>query len=221
MKFKLQSYGERGILVRELDEERRWRLIAAAEQCPPQGLAEYVPGYNTLLFYFKERYGFEHLEEWLGLHDVGSAGGGARLKGRSLRRIPVCYDGPDLEFVARVTGLRPEEVIQQHCTPVYTVRMIGFSPGFPYLEGLSPRLHLPRRDEPRNHIKPGSVAIGGPHAGIYSVASPGGWHLLGRTNVRLFDPGVACGSPATQAAACLLQAGDQVRFEVVEKLGDA
>jgi KipI family sensor histidine kinase inhibitor len=122
-------------------------------------------------------------------------------------QIPVRYggqDGPDMEGFARDRGLTPREVIAFHTSVDYYVFMIGFAAGFPYLGGLPEVLHSPRRDSPRIRVPAGSVGIGGSQTGIYPVEAPGGWHLLGRTEVVLFDP--SSDRPA------LLQAGDRVRF---------
>lgn len=120
-------------------------------------------------------------------------------------RIPVTYDGPDLAEVARRVGLTPDGLIEAHSGITFTVAFLGFVPGFAYLEGLPPELRLPRRATPRQRVEAGSVAIGGPWAGVYPLTSPGGWHLLGRTATRLFDP---------QAPdPILLRPGDRVRFE--------
>jgi KipI family sensor histidine kinase inhibitor len=124
--------------------------------------------------------------------------------------IPVRYgggDGPDLAEVARATGLPDDEVVARHAGAAYEVRFIGFSPGFPYLAGLPDRLHVKRRAAPRTRVPAGSVAIAGAQAGIYPVASPGGWHVIGRTEFVLFDPGRD--RPAT------LTPGDRIRFVVV------
>ena len=93
--------------------------------------------------------------------------------------IRVRYDGPDLDDVAAAAGLSTDEVVTRHLAGDYIVAMLGFLPGFGYLRGLDPRLHLPRRATPRPRIEAGSVAIGGPYSGVYPFASPGGWHLLG------------------------------------------
>lgn len=125
-------------------------------------------------------------------------------------RIPVCYEGdyaPDLPEVAAATGLAPEEVVRLHLAPLYTVYMLGFSPGFPYLGDLDPRLVLPRRSDPRPRIPAGAVAIATGYTAIYPQETPGGWHVLGRTPVRLFDPGAE--HPA------LLGPGDSVRFVAI------
>jgi len=126
--------------------------------------------------------------------------------------IPLIYDGPDLAEVAERCGLTTAELIARHSGAVYRVVLIGFLPGFPYLDGLLPELHLPRRATPRPLVPAGSVAIAGPQTGIYPQASPGGWHLLGTTAARLFDP--ARWPPA------LLSAGDVVRFEPVGREDD-
>ena len=107
-----------------------------------------------------------------------------------LIEIPVCYGGdygPDLDAVASFHSMAPEEVVRLHCAAVYYVYMIGFTPGFPYLGGLDERLHTPRRKEPRKVVPAGSVAIADRQTGIYPIDSPGGWHLIGKTPVRIFD----------------------------------
>jgi KipI family sensor histidine kinase inhibitor len=124
--------------------------------------------------------------------------------------IPVCYGGthgPDLPAVAAHAGLDPAQVIERHATAEYRVAMIGFKPGFPYLLGLDPALAMPRRATPRASVPAGSVAIGGPQTGIYPAESPGGWQLIGRTGVRLFDP--------ARERPSLLAPGDRVRFRPV------
>jgi KipI family sensor histidine kinase inhibitor len=121
--------------------------------------------------------------------------------------IPVRYGGdlgPDLGDVARHTGLAPERVVELFSAAEYVVYFVGFSTCFPYLGGLPPELATPRLSAPRKHVPEGSVAIGGPQAGVYPLASPGGWRLIGRTSLRLFDPK---GEPPP-----LLRMGDRVRF---------
>ena len=121
--------------------------------------------------------------------------------------VPVRYggtDGPDLEEVAHVLALHPDEVVALHCAQVFRVMMIGFAPGFPYIGPLPAALNLPRRDTPRTVVPSGSVAIAAGLTGIYPTALPGGWHLIGRTDLSMFDPGAD--PPA------LLAPGDGVRF---------
>lgn len=124
--------------------------------------------------------------------------------------IPVCYGGvygPDLEEVARLHELSVEEVIRYHTGATYRVYMLGFAPGFAYLGGLPDAIATPRRGEPRTAVPAGSVGIGGSQTGIYPLVSPGGWQLIGRTTLRLFD--------ATRPQPALLTVGDSVRFQAV------
>ena len=119
--------------------------------------------------------------------------------------IPVRYDGPDLEAVAESTGLAADELVALHSGADYRVAFCGFAPGFGYLAGLPDRLHLPRRASPRTRVPAGSVAIAAAYAAVYPGASPGGWHLLGMTDVVLFDP--------DREPPSLLGPGTPVRFE--------
>jgi KipI family sensor histidine kinase inhibitor len=131
-----------------------------------------------------------------------------------LVEIPVRFggeDGPDLEEVARHTGLDPKRVIELYCAAEYRVYFVGFSTCFPYLGGLPAELATPRLSAPRKHVPEGSVAIGGSQAGVYPLASPGGWRLIGKTSLRLFD--------AESAPPSLLRMGDRVRFVRVQEHG--
>jgi len=121
-----------------------------------------------------------------------------------LHRIPVVYDGADLEDVAEITGLAPNRVIELHGRPIYRVFLVGFVPGWAYMGPLPDELILPRRATPRTRVPAGSVAIAGPETGIYPFDSPGGWHLIGRTSVRLFLP--------DSDPPSLFRAGDRVKF---------
>lgn len=121
--------------------------------------------------------------------------------------VPVCYDPEfalDLEAVAQHCGFSPNEIVKRHASARYQVRCVGFTPGFPYLSGLPAALATPRRTTPRTAVPAGSVAIGGAQTGIYPLPSPGGWNIIGRTPLRLFD--------SARTSAALLRAGDRVRF---------
>jgi KipI family sensor histidine kinase inhibitor len=113
-------------------------------------------------------------------------------------------DGPDLEAVAQATGLTPDEVVAAHAGATYRVCFVGFSPGFPYLEGLPELLATPRHQLPRRRVPAGSIAIAGAQAGIYPVSTAGGWNLIGRTDLVLFD--------AQRNPAATLSPGDRIRF---------
>jgi inhibitor of KinA len=126
---------------------------------------------------------------------------------RPVVEIPVCYEAshaPDLAEVAAATGLAPDEVVRLHTASDHRVLMIGFTPGFPYIGGLDPRLSVPRRSTPRARLPAGSVAIANGQTAIYPSATPGGWNLIGRTPLRLFDP--------VREPPSLLRAGDRVVF---------
>lgn len=121
-----------------------------------------------------------------------------------LHRIPVVYDGPDLAEVAARLGLSTQRVVELHGKPIYRAFLVGFVPGWAYLGPLADELVLPRRASPRTLVPAGSVAIAGRQTGVYPLASPGGWHLIGRTSVRLFLP--------DSDPPSLFRAGDRVKF---------
>jgi inhibitor of KinA len=121
-----------------------------------------------------------------------------------LHRIPVVYDGPDMEAVSSVLGISPAKIVELHTRPIYRVFLVGFVPGWGYLGPLPEELELPRRHVPRTKVPAGSVAMAGRQTGIYPVPTPGGWHLIGHTSVRLFLP--------DSDPPCLFRAGDRVKF---------
>lgn len=172
--------------------------------CGDEALADFSIAFDRVLLEFR---GSFRAEAWV--EKLASLEPQPAAEART-HEIPVRYDGEDLFALAADSGMSVPEVIALHSAPVYDVALLGFSPGFPYLEGLDPRLHAPRRTNPRPRVPVGSVAIGGSHTGIYSVESPGGWHLLGRTDVRLFDP------ESAGDAMFLLRAGDRVKFVPVD-----
>lgn len=210
-----QAYGDCGILLSHLQEGLRASLIERFDQTLPQGCREFVIGYDSILL-------IGPVSELSGFADTLQADFNADDSKPALRRadpvqeIPVYYDGIDLAAVAEQCGLTVASLVQIHSEPTYTVHMMGFAPGFPYLQGLDLRLQLARRASPRNHIRPGTVAIGGPHAGIYPVASPGGWHLLGHTDLPLFKPQAARRATPVPAHVFTLKPGDRVRFRAVD-----
>lgn len=202
--MRLRPAGERGLLVEVEDLETVHRLHAALRELDPPGVVELVPGYRTVLIVADPAQAavLDDLATRLPELELPPA---EAVAGETVE-IPVSYDGEDLPEVASLTGLEPEEVVRRHTAAEYTVAFLGFSPGFPYLVGLDPALEVPRRDTPRTSIPAGSVGLAGNQTGIYPTASPGGWQLIGHTEVTLFDP--------TRDPPALLAPGTRLRFTV-------
>lgn len=188
--------------------QRQVRLVAERVRAARiDGVREVVAAYTALtVFYDPLRVPYGPLEARL-RELADPAGGDVALPAPREFRFRVHYDGEDLSVVAERTGLSVTDVVARHSTPWYEVGLVGFAPGFAYLGELDPRLVLPRRAEPRSRVPAGAVAIGGAHTGVYPFATPGGWHLIGRTDAVLFDP--------HRAAPALLRLGDRVRFDPV------
>lgn len=178
------------------------------------GLRACVPAFTTLTVYYDpwllseqgRHQPYERVLEILQQRLLAAPTAPAETAAQIIE-VPVCYGGdlgPDLAAVARHTGLTPAEVIVRHTAPTYLVHLLGFAPGFPYLGGLDARLATPRRAVPRPLVPAGAVGIAGAQTGIYSLPTPGGWQLIGRTPLRLFDPAA---DPPT-----LLHAGQHLRF---------
>ena len=207
---RIRSAGDAALLVDwpgETESAANRRARAVREHLvrePPAGLIDAVPAARSLLVRFDprkfDRAGFESRS---GFWETDFA-----ILGRPrLHEIPVWYGGPagvDLEELAAERGISPGKFVELHCAARYTVAFLGFAPGFPYLSGLPGILAARRRETPRTQVPAGSVAIGGQYAGIYPSATPGGWRLIGRTPLKLFDAGRE--DPATLAT------GDEVRF---------
>lgn len=188
------------MLVELVDAAAARGFAAAVRALEDQRVQEVVPGARTVLVVASAPEQLDAVREL-----VGHVQPGAHARGSSPEVvIEVDYDGEDLDDVAEQTGLTVEEVIRRHSEPGYVVEFVGFAPGFGYLRGLDPALQLPRLSTPRPNVPAGSVAIAGPYSAVYPSSSPGGWLLLGRTDVVLFD--VAADPPAR------LQAGTVVRF---------
>ena len=192
------------------------RLAWALNAAPLAGVSDIVPAYTTVTVHYEPAQvpagagtPFERVRRWIQSAPAAPAG----VKRPPAREvvIPVCYGGeygPDLAVVAQHTQLTEAEVIRLHTKAVYRVAAVGFSPGFPYLLGLSPKLATPRRATPRPAVPAGSVGIGGEQTGVYPSATPGGWVLIGRTPVRLFRP-------EDEVEPTLLKAGDTVKFTAI------
>jgi inhibitor of KinA len=182
------------------------KLFSRLKRIVPSGLIDLIPSYRSLLIQYDPIIlAWEDLTALVlsALEEETEAD----LQEGPLVEIPVCYGGvfgPDLPEVASCLNLSPEEVTAIHSGPVYHVYMIGFSPGFPFLGGLDPRLFIPRKKNPREKVPAGSVGLAGPQTGIYSVDSPGGWQLIGRTPLKLFD--------LQRPDPIYLKAGYKIRF---------
>ena len=180
------------------------------EELSHPAITEVVPTYRSATVHYRpEVLSYEELKQLLLSLTQGSAEEAEELP---VVEIPVCYGGeygPDLLEVAQHCSLTPEEVIARHTAPTYRIYMLGFTPGFPYLGGMDPSIAAPRRKEPRIHIPAGSVGIAGEQTGVYPIVSPGGWQLIGRTPLRLFDP--------QREQPILLSAGAGIRFVPIDE----
>lgn len=204
--------GDRGLLLelgdeisREINEKVR-RMALAIQVEAIEGIIETIPTYRSLLIIYNPTVlPTEDLKKRLRRIEEGLQQ--TPLPEPKVTRIPMVYGGiygPDLEGVAKYLQIPPEEVIHLHCGQPYLIYMIGFMPGFPYMGELPEQLAVPRLKTPRLIVPKGSVAIAQRQTGIYSMESPGGWQILGRTPVELFDP--------EKDPPALLQMGDFVQF---------
>ncbi|VTU36552.1 5-oxoprolinase subunit PxpB [Variovorax sp. PBL-E5] len=186
-------------------QQRIWALAQEAVQW--RGVREVLPGMNNLSLLFDPGQ-IDGVELEMQVLSAWPQLASASIEGREIE-IPVAYGGeagPDLADVAAHTGLTPAEVVRRHSEGSYVVYLLGFLPGFAFMGGLAPELATPRRAEPRMAVPARSVGIGGEQTGIYPLVSPGGWQLIGRTPLALFDP--------LAAEPTLLRPGDRVRFVV-------
>ncbi|WP_305798063.1 5-oxoprolinase subunit PxpB [Parageobacillus sp. VR-IP] len=186
------------------------RVAVFLEQQKKDGIFDIVPTFSSVTVYYDPPVvgNYEEMCEWLRteLERVEQV----EAPPSRIVVIPVCYGGefgPDLEEVARFHGMTEEEVIAIHAQGRYRVYMIGFSPGFAYLGGLSPKIATPRRATPRTRVPAGSVGIAGSQTGVYPLATPGGWQIIGRTPLALFRP--------EHDEPSLLRAGDIVQFRPI------
>ena len=208
--------GDRAVTVEwgsTIDEHINRQVHAFArkvEALSHPAITEVVPTYRSATVHYRpEVLSYEELNQLLAPLAQGSAEEAEELP---VVEIPVCYGGeygPDLEEVAQHCSLTPEEVIARHTAPTYRIYMLGFPPGFPYLGGMDPSIAAPRRKEPRIQIPAGSVGIAGEQTGVYPIVSPGGWQLIGRTPLRLFDP--------QKEQPILLSAGVGIRFVPIDE----
>ncbi len=198
---RVRRAGDAALLVETGDLGSAHRLHAAVRAAALPGVVDVVPGGETVLVTVDPRRS--------DLDRLAASLTALPLPERDeteadLVEVPVTYDGADLDAVADLTGLSREEVVARHVGGAYVVAYLGFAPGFAYVTGLDPRLHLPRRATPRTSVPAGSVAIAGPYTAVYPAPSPGGWHLLGHTGLGLWD--------THRDPPARLQPGTRVRF---------
>ncbi|WP_258406346.1 5-oxoprolinase subunit PxpB [Shewanella halotolerans] len=214
LQINIYPLGERALVLDPTPEATlSWavqsKLCWIAEQLRQLPIVEEAtPGMNNLTIVVRETRQLKAMQARLA--ELWQSAPTETLERRTIE-IPVSYGGeagPDLISVAQFHHLSPKEVIKRHSQASYQVFFIGFQPGFAYLEGLPKCLHTPRLATPRLTIPAGSVGIGGEQTGIYPLASPGGWQIIGQTQLALFDP--------TSDDSCLLKPGDRVRFTPVE-----
>lgn len=215
--FRVVAAGDAALVAQfddRIDAAVNARAIALAQalrRASLPGVCDIVPAYRAVTVYFDPlRADAADLEAHL--RAAASAEPDADALAGPRVHVPVCYDeefGPDLDTVARFAGLSAREVIDAHLSRVYRVFMLGFVPGFAYMGTVDPRLALPRRREPRTSVPAGSVAVAGGQTGVYPSPTPGGWHIIGRTPLRLvsFDT----------SAPSLFAAGDGVRFHQIDR----
>jgi inhibitor of KinA len=209
--------GDKGLLVEfgvaidpEINQKVR-QIFLSIEKAPIEGVTEVIPTYRSILiFYDPFTTGPKIVEkEILGREDKLDE---QEIPPPETIEIPVVYGedfGPDLEFVASHNNLSPEEVIEIHTSGTYLIYMLGFTPGFPFLGGLSEELFTPRLENPRQLVPAGSVGIANNQTGVYPIDSPGGWRLIGKTPVKLYEP--------KRSPPILLKAGNYIRFRSISK----
>lgn len=193
--------------IREADNARVLSLRDAILQQPLKGMLDLVPAYSSITVYFEpscsRKTAMEYLQERIQASAAQMRNDGAG----NIIEIPVCYDpslGVDQPFVCNHLRISRDQLIQMHTGHVFRIYMIGFIPGFPYMGTLPEGWSIPRKQTPALQIPAGSVALAGQQTGIYPAEVPGGWQVIGRTPLKIFD--------ALREPSCLLKAGDQVKF---------
>ena len=194
----------------EINQKVR-QIFLSLEKMPIEGVTEVIPTYRSILiFYDSFRTDPERLKKQI--LDRENKLDKWEIPPPETIEIQVAYGddfGPDLEFVAPPPPLTPEEVIQIHTSETYLIYMLGFTPGFPFLGGLSEKIFTPRLEKPRQLVSAGSVGIANNQTGIYPIDSPGGWQIIGKTPIKLYDP---TGSPPI-----LLKAGNYLKFTRISR----
>lgn len=180
--MKVLDYGERALLL-EVEPERVSDYVETLARLDTPEIVSIVPAAQTVLVEVRSASDLGPVR--FRLEDLQPEPAGPQTNEEV--EIDITYDGPDLEWIAEQARLSVDEVVAAHSGSVFRVQFCGFSPGFGYLSGLDPRLHLPRRQSPRTSVPAGSVSIANAYSAVYTATTPGGWHLIGRTDTVLFD----------------------------------
>ncbi|MCU9614745.1 5-oxoprolinase subunit PxpB [Caldibacillus lycopersici] len=214
--FQIYPFGDSGLSIRfgkTISSKtnqyiRSFSMLLREENT--QGIVEWIPTFTSItIIYDSSILSYHELKKRMTILLKKLVQ--MKLPSAQLHIIPTCYEeeyAPDLSYVAKFNGLSKDEVIAIHTQPYYLIYMIGFTPGFPYLGGMSKRIATPRLSKPRMNTPAGSVGIAGEQTGIYPLASPGGWQIIGRTPLKLFDP--------TNEHPFLLEAGNFIKFVQVD-----
>lgn len=227
--FEIKPLGETALIVKfgnEISPQIHYKIKSLSEyleKYPFVGMVEYVISYTSLAIYynpFTVKKSFSQYKEQSAVQIVATYIKDCVQKMQQVDEsranvveIPVCYGGkygPDIEFVAKHNNLSMQEVIDIHTAPQYLVYMIGFCPGFPYLGGMDKRIATPRREVPRIEIPARSIGIAGEQTGGYPISTPGGWQIIGRTPIEMFNPD-------DEENPTLLHSGDLVKFYAVSE----
>ena len=223
MNYTLRPLGDHAVVIQlgesieQNTHEKVKQVTAYFEKSSIEWLIELVPAFTTVTLFYdpikalgftQSRLPYEAVCEDI-KRSLAEVKDGQATESRIVE-IPVCYGGefgPDLQEVAKYHGISEKEVIEKHTSGDYLVYMIGFAPGFPYIGGMSSDIATPRKESPRLNIPAGSVGIAGKQTGVYPIETPGGWQLIGRTPLKLFQP--------EKESPSLLEAGDRIRFKEI------
>ena|SRR5258706_12897403 len=205
-----------------IDETVNQKVIALhilVNNKPFKGFIDSLPAYSSLAVFYnpleviqnalKQEPAFDFVKEYLN-NILSKLPSSEAQEENQIIKIPVLYDGEDLEFVSKQHHLTIDKAIAIHTSKTYRIFMIGFLPGFPYLGTVDEHIATPRKNSPRISVPPGSVGIAGFQTGIYPQSSPGGWQLIGRTPIKIFDK--------QRSSTCLFMPGDSVRFYAIDQI---
>jgi KipI family sensor histidine kinase inhibitor len=210
--WRLSPLGERALVLEpesvQADLSVIHKVCSLIEQSALDGLTDVIPSYKSIGLVFREPVSdidpiVDQLSEII-------KKSGDYKPDYSLIRVPVCYElGLDWDVMESYTGMKKDEIVRIHTETSYTLAMMGFIPGFLYLNGLDESIHCPRKNDPRRNVPAGAVGIGGSQTGIYSLESPGGWQIVGRTPLSFFNKG--------QQPPVSVSLGDTIRFEPISE----